>query len=244
MWQLAEAVRGIGDACRALDIPITGGNVSLYNETAGRAVYPTPVLGVLGLLEDATRTATRLFKREGAIVLLLGDNLGELGGSEYLATMHGAVAGHPPAIDLARERALQRLVVGAVQDGLLESAHDCADGGLAIALAECCFDTGGLGVAANVASVPTLERGIVALGTLFGESASRVVVSLHESQAQDLMRRASAAGVPTQVIGRVGGERIRLSVDGVQCVDVSVRSAEHAWATAIETMMVRQPADV
>ena len=139
MWQLAEAVRGIGDACRALGIPITGGNVSLYNETEGEAIYPTPVFGIVGLLDDASKTVTRQFKTAGAHVVLLGDNRGELGGSEYLAVLHGCVAGSPPVLDLAGEQALQRLVIRAVRDGLIESAHDCAEGGLAITLAECSF---------------------------------------------------------------------------------------------------------
>ena len=149
MWQIGEAVRGIGDACRALDTPITGGNVSLYNETEGRAIFPTPVLGVVGLLEDASKTATRTFKTIGAAVVLLGDNLGELGGSEYLATMHNTVAGKPPVLDLKREAALQKLIVKLIRDGCIESAHDCSEGGLAIALAECTFDSGGIGVSAD-----------------------------------------------------------------------------------------------
>ncbi|MDP2052096.1 MAG: AIR synthase related protein, partial [Acidobacteriota bacterium] len=153
MWQLGEAVRGIGEACRALGIPITGGNVSLYNETEGRAIYPTPVLGVVGLLEDAAKTTTRAFKREGAAVVLLGDNLGELGGSEYLATMHGTVAGMPPALDLAREAALQKLIVTLIRGGLVDSAHDCSEGGVAVTLAECTFNSGGIGVTADVAKV-------------------------------------------------------------------------------------------
>ena len=146
MWQFGEAVRGIGDACRALDIPVTGGNVSLYNETEGRAIFPTPVLGIVGLLEDSSKVATRVFKQSGALVVLLGDNRGELGGSEYLADMHGLVRGIPPALDLDRERAVQSLVVQAIAAGWIDSAHDCAEGGLAITVAECTFDSGGIGV--------------------------------------------------------------------------------------------------
>ena len=134
-------------------MPITGGNVSLYNETEGRAIFPTPVLGVVGLLDDASKTVTRVFKTVGAAVVLLGDNLGELGGSEYLATMHNMVAGKPPLIDLKREAALQELIVKLIRDGCVESAHDCSEGGLAIALAECTFDSGGLGISADVTAV-------------------------------------------------------------------------------------------
>ena len=155
MWQFGEAVRGIGDACRALDVPITGGNVSLYNETEGRAIFPTPVLGVVGLIRDVARTCTRTFRRAGDAVLMLGDNRGELGGSEYLARVHGVVAGTPPALDLDRERSLQRLIVQLIGDGLVQSAHDCAEGGLAVTLAECTFDSGGHGIVADVtAAIP------------------------------------------------------------------------------------------
>jgi phosphoribosylformylglycinamidine synthase subunit PurL len=236
MWQIAEAVRGIGDACRALHVPITGGNVSLYNETEGRAIFPTPVLGVVGLLDDASKTVTRAFKRGGDRVVLLGDNLGELGGSEYLATMHGKVAGTPPAIDLQREAALQRLIVKLIRDGLVESAHDCSEGGLAITLAECTFDTGGVGVTANVAKAAGAGKfGVNA--SLFGESASRIVVSTTPRNLDAVLAAAAAAGVPAQDIGAAGGDRIVISVDGRDAVDTPVTGAEHAWATAIETKM-------
>jgi phosphoribosylformylglycinamidine synthase subunit PurL len=239
MWQFAEAVRGIGDACRALGIPITGGNVSLYNETEGEAIYPTPVLGVVGLLEDATRTTTRQFKRSGATVVLLGDNRGELGGSEYLAEVHGVVAGEPPVLDLARELALQRLVVHAISEGLVDSAHDCAEGGLAITLAECCFDSGGLGVLAELEVVSGVGDLFSIDATLYGESASRVVVSTERERLDRLLAAAAKADVPARVIGRTGGDRIQVSVDGRLDIDVAVADAEQAWATAIEKQMGR-----
>jgi phosphoribosylformylglycinamidine synthase subunit PurL len=239
MWQLGEAVSGIGDACRALDAPITGGNVSLYNETGGRAIFPTPVLGVVGLLEDASQTATRTFKAAGSAVVLLGDNRGELGGSEYLATMHELVAGRPPAIDLQQEAALQRLIVKLIAGGCVESAHDCSEGGLAIAIAECTFDTGGLGVSCDVAAVPA--QGFSVNATLFGESASRIVVSVASHRLDEVMRAAAAAGITARQIGRVGGEAIRISVNGEIAIDRRVADAEQAWATAIEKKMQREP---
>ena len=236
MWQIAEAVRGIGDACRALSAPITGGNVSLYNETEGRAIFPTPVLGVVGLLEDASKTTTRTFKTVGSAVVLLGDNLGEIGGSEYLSSIHNVVAGRPPALDLRREAALQALIVKLIRDGCIESAHDCSEGGLAIALAECTFDTGGIGVSADVTEVPAPE-GLAVNATLFGESASRIVVSVASSHLDTVMRAAAEAGVTAREIGRVGGDNIRLSVNGTAAVDTPVKVAEMAWATAIEKKM-------
>ncbi len=243
MWQIAESVRGIGDACRALSVPITGGNVSLYNETEGRAIYPTPVLGVVGLLDDASKTTTRCFKREGAAVLLLGDNLGEIGGSEYLATLHGRVAGRPPGIDLRREAALQSLIITLIRDGVVDSAHDCSEGGLAVALAECTFDAGDIGLTANLAraggdrlSGPSSPEFAVN-ATLFGESASRVVVSVARDRVEAVLSAATAAGVTAVEIGTTGGDRIQIGVDGKHEIDSTVAAAEQAWATAIENKM-------
>jgi phosphoribosylformylglycinamidine synthase II len=234
MWQFGEAVRGIGEACRALGVPITGGNVSLYNETEGRAIYPTPVLGVVGLLEDATQTVTRTFQSAGAAVIVLGDNYGELGGSEYLARLHVMVAGGPPALDLARERAVQQLVIGLVRAGLIESAHDCADGGLAITLAECTFDSGGIGVeAAITAEAAGVPAAFAAAAALFGESASRIVVSAPDGSVAAVMARAAAAGVPASVVGRTGGAEIRLEFAGTHVVRMSASDAEARWAGAI-----------
>jgi phosphoribosylformylglycinamidine synthase II len=246
MWQIGEAVRGIGDACRALDVPITGGNVSLYNETEGRAIFPTPVLGVVGLLDDASKTTTRVFKTEGSAVVLLGDNLGELGGSEYLASMHDLVAGRAPVLNLKRERALQSLIIKLIRDGCVESAHDCSEGGLAIAIAECTFDGSGLGVTANVTAVTDNPSGELATAleinaSLFGESASRIVVSVKSHHLDTVMEAAKAVEITAAEIGRVGGDHIRLSVNGMLAVDTAVTSAEHAWATAIEKKMLRQP---
>ncbi|HTH24429.1 MAG TPA: AIR synthase-related protein, partial [Vicinamibacterales bacterium] len=230
-----------------LNTPITGGNVSLYNETEGRAIFPTPVLGVVGLLDDASKTATRVFKTIGSAVVLLGDNLGELGGSEYLATMHNLVAGKPPVIDLKREAALQALIVKLIRDGCVESAHDCSEGGLAITLAECTFDSGGIGVSADVTAVgdplpdPSAVEGFSVNATLFGESASRIVVSCASRHLDAVMTAAKAAEVSAREIGRVGGDSIRLSVNGQVAIDSKVAVAEQAWATAIENKMRRKP---
>ena len=239
MWQIAEAVRGIGEACRALNTPITGGNVSLYNETDGHAIFPTPVLGVVGILEDASKVVTRTFKNSGSAVVLLGDNLGELGGSEYLSTMHGVVAGRAPDLDLDREAALQKLIVKLIGDGCIESAHDCSEGGLAIALAECTFDSGGLGVSANMTAVGD-EPEFSAIATLFGESASRIVVSVASRHLDHVMAEAKLVEVAASEIGRVGGDSIRLTVNGQAAVDSKVADAERAWATAIEQKMNRR----
>jgi phosphoribosylformylglycinamidine synthase len=232
MWQFVEAVEGLADACRALDIPITGGNVSLYNETDGQAIYPTPVIGVVGLLEDASRVVSRSFKEHGSDIVLLGEDRGELGGSEYLKTMHGVVAGEPPALDLGRERALISVLTNAASRGLLQSAHDCSDGGVAVTLAESAFDSGGIGLEVDLAA--STSAGVApAIATLFSESASRAVVSVRPGDRTSLLHLAEKFGLPAAVIGRTGGDRLIVRVEGSAVVDCSVVEAEQIWSNAL-----------
>ena len=192
MWQFAEAIEGISEACRALDIPITGGNVSLYNETDGNAIYPTPIIGVVGLIEDSSRTLSRTFRSQGSDILLLGRGSVELGASEYLKRLHGLVAGEPPRLDLSAERALLDLLSRAAAAGLLQSAHDCSDGGIAITLAECSFDTPGIGLDVDLTADEAPGGNVLQIvGTLFGESASRVVVSVRPDDREAVLRLAA-----------------------------------------------------
>jgi len=243
MWQFAKAVEGMGAACRALDVPITGGNVSLYNETDGNAVYPTPTIGVVGLLEHADRVVGRRFQESGDAIILLGEGHGELGGSEYLKVVHDQVRGMPPALDLKAERALQQLLVALAGERLMRSAHDCADGGLAVTLAECCFETVGIGAevsigAANVAR----DARIDGAAALFGESASRVVISVVTADVTRVLEQASAFGVPARLVGQTGGNRLRIAVGGEMAVDIAVTEAERAWSTAIEQYFAKRVA--
>ncbi|MBI2188883.1 MAG: phosphoribosylformylglycinamidine synthase subunit PurL [Acidobacteria bacterium] len=232
MWQFARAVEGMGAACRALEVPITGGNVSLYNETDGRAVLPTPVVGVVGLLEDASTVVRRAFRADGDAIVLLGRGGDELGGSEYLKVFHGLIRGTPPVLDLALEAALQRLLVRGVAAGLIRSAHDCAEGGLAVTVAECCFNTS-LGASVDVPAVAAAVPEFGQIATLFGEAASRVVVSVEADRAAELVALAKAEAVPAAVVGRVGGDRIRVAIDGELAIDESLADAEDLWANAI-----------
>src|SRR4051812_31208976 len=235
MWQFAKAVEGIGAACRALDVPITGGNVSLYNETDGKAIYPTPTIGVVGLLAHADRVVSRRFQESGDVILLLGEGRGELGGSEYLKVMHDLVRGVPPLLDLDAERALQRLLASLADDRLVRSAHDCSDGGLAVTIAECAFDTVGIGAEVSIAGVEvSRDAGVNVAAALFGESASRVVVSVVPEHVTSVLRHAAAANVPVRVVGQTGGSRLRIAVAGAIVVDQSVDEAERVWATAID----------
>jgi phosphoribosylformylglycinamidine synthase subunit PurL len=243
MWQFAKSVEGIGAACRALGVPITGGNVSLYNETDGRAVYPTPVIGVVGLLADAERMLTRRFQRAGDAVILLGGDRGQLGGSEYLKIAYDLVRGRPPEIDLEAERRLQALLVALADEGLIRSAHDCSDGGVAVALAECAFDTDEIGFTASIREAEASETtALNRAAALFGESASRVVVSAFPEDAEKVKARATSAGVPAKLIGRTGGARITIDVDGEKAIDLSLAEAERVWSSAIERYFVKKVA--
>jgi phosphoribosylformylglycinamidine synthase subunit PurL len=243
MWQFGQAVAGISEACRALDTPITGGNVSLYNETDGRAIYPTPVIGVVGLLEHADRVVSRRFQSAGDALILLGDGKGELGGSEYLKVAYGLVQGTPPALDLSAERALQTLLVQLAGARLMRSAHDCSDGGLAVTLAECTFDTDGIGADVSIDAVSVARNGETnRAAALFGESASRAVISVAQSDVADVLKRASAAAVPAKVIGRTGGDSIRISVGGETAVTLAVAEAERAWSNAVEQYFAKRVA--
>jgi len=243
MWQFAKAVEGIGAACRALGVPITGGNVSLYNETDGRAIYPTPVIGVVGLLDHADRMLGRRIRGPGDVIVLLGDGRGELGGTEYLKLTYDVVCGLPPALDLDAERALQALVVTLAEARLIRSAHDCSDGGVAVTLAECCFDTGGVGIEASIDNVKVARDAAVnRAAALFGESASRVVVSVAPERVAGVLSGAEAAGVPARVIGRTGGTALRVEVGGEMAIDVSIGEAERVWSTAIERYFAKKVA--
>ena len=224
MGQLVKAIRGIGEACRALDVPITGGNVSLYNETDGKGIYPTPVIGVVGLLDDASHALRRSFESEGDAVLLLGTTADDIGGSEYLKVVHGRVAGRPPKLSLDAEKRLYAAVLEASRARLLHSAHDVSDGGLAVALAECGFvgEEPGQGGIFDIAS-GGLRPDVV----LFSESPSRMIVSTSSpGRVEEIARKH---GVPCARLGAVGGDRLQISVDGKMAVDTTIGSLHAAW---------------
>ena len=240
MWQFVESVEGIADACRALEIPITGGNVSLYNETDGHAIYPTPVIGIVGLLEDASRTLTRVFREADVSVVLLGMPHPSLGGSEFLKVVYDRVCGLPPEVDLPGEAALLGLLAGAAAGGELQSAHDCSDGGLGVTLAECCIDASGIGARIDIPSEVAGTWDVTSL--LFGETAGCVVVSLEPARLDVLLARARAAGVAASVIGSTTRDRLRIDVAGEAVLDVALSRLESTWATALERRLGRQVA--
>jgi phosphoribosylformylglycinamidine synthase len=227
MWQFAEAVQGMGEACRALGTPVTGGNVSFYNETSGQAIHPTPIVGMVGLLEDAARAMGQGFAAAGDVILLLGETLEELGGSEYLAVVHGLEAGRPPRLDLARERAVQAACRALIAQGLVRSAHDCSDGGLAVALAESGLAAPGGPLGAEVELPGALRPDAL----LFGESASRILVTVRPQDEARAVALARSHGAPCAPIGRVAADWIRIAAGSAR-VDVALPDAAAAWETA------------
>ncbi len=230
MWQFAEAVRGMRDACLALGTPVTGGNVSFYNESGGSAIWPTPVVGVLGSLADYRLRVPSGFPSPALAVYLLGESFAELGGSEFAETVLGVVAGTPPALDLEAERRLQDLLHEAAVSDLLASAHDCSDGGVAVALAECAI-LGGHGFAV------TLDGDMPPHVLLFGESASRVVVSVSPEREGSLRGLAATRGVAFQRLGETGGPRA--VIDGF--VDATVADLTEVWEHAIPRLLGESP---
>jgi phosphoribosylformylglycinamidine (FGAM) synthase-like enzyme len=200
MWQLAEAVRGLADGCKALGIPVTGGNVSLYNQTGANAIHPTPVIGVLGVHDDVRKRLAVGFAADGARLVLLGTTREELGGSAWADVVHKHLGGRPPAVDLDGERALAALIASAASAGVLASAHDLSDGGLAVALAESCL-RGGRG------AVITLS-GQDAFTALFSESAGRAVVSVSPGREDDFAALCAEHEVPATVLGQAGGDAL------------------------------------
>jgi len=196
-----EAVTGIAEACKALDIPVTGGNVSFYNETRGKPVLPTPVIGMVGLLEDVSNAVTIGFKSEGDFVALLGKRILSLGASEYLSIEHGISAGSPPEVDFDAEKALIDLLADLADLGLIRSAHDISEGGLAVALAEKCM-------ASQIGCVLTFPWKGRVVESLFAESAGCAVVSVEHANWAAFRHAADRHGVPVQMLGRVGGDRL------------------------------------
>ena len=202
-WTFHEAVRGLSDACRAFGVPVISGNVSFYNESFGQPIYPTPTVGMVGLMDDVHKRATSGFEDEGDVIVLVGESLAELGGSEYLKVEHGLVSGPPPSLDLELEADVQAAVRDAIRADLIKSAHDCSEGGIAVALAESCL-AGGIGADVH------LEDDLAPVASLFGETQSRIVVSVSDGDAEKFVAHLIERNVPYGVIGTVGGDRLTI----------------------------------
>jgi len=226
-WQFEGVVRGISLACEKFATPIVGGNVSFYNETEGEAIYPTPVIGMLGLIEDIEHRCYNAFDQEGDIVVLLGETKEELGGSEYLERIHSTVKGKPPELDIDLELRVQACCREAIANDLLNSACDCSEGGLAIAIAESCI-RGDRGAKIEL-STDSIRKDAL----LFGESQSRIVVSLPSERLESLLELARKHDISLEVIGRIEGDN--LNIDSL--VDISVRELTEKWGGTIKCLM-------
>jgi phosphoribosylformylglycinamidine synthase len=214
-WQLRESVEGLAEACRAFGTPVVGGNVSLYNESPAGVVDPTPTVGMVGLIDDKSYITTQWFKETGDVIILVGpvttssDPTANLGASRYLKVCHGLKQGPVPRLDLAQEIAVQKTVRNLIQQGLVRSAHDCSEGGLAVALAECCFNpASSLGAQIDLASIDRSFLGQTDTVTLFHEGQSRIVLSVHAAKSQEALHQLQMAGVAAGEIGRVGHDSL------------------------------------
>ena len=226
-WQFKQAALGISQACRALNTPVVSGNVSFNNENPKGSVDPTPIVGMVGLIKDKAKIATQYFKNSGDVILLLGKNKEEIGGSEYLKTIHGLKKGRCPAIDLKLEKSVQKTTQEAIEKGLVRSAHDCSEGGLAVALAESCISNPAkkLGAVINLAASKIRMDAL-----LFGESQSRIILSANQKNVKKILQIAKKNKTPVSVIGEVTGNKLSIN----RAIKISISQLYKAWRSAIE----------
>ena len=236
MWSFSEVIDGMAEACRAFATPVVSGNVSFYNETEGRGILPTPVIGMVGLMEDVRRVITPGFKKEGDVIALLGTTQDDLSNSEYAVSVGRLTAeeviatGQVPQLDLTRELAVQQACLEAAEAGLLASAHDCADGGLAVALAESCFSSlGKKAIGANVNLTGTLNTSAL----LFSESPSRIIISVDPASLDSIRQICVTHNVPLEVLGEVSGTELKISVNSAPTISAAVADLETTWRNAL-----------
>jgi len=229
-WQLRESALGIGEACRELDTSVVGGNVSLYNETEAGSIYPTPIIGMIGLIEDINKSITMNFKEDGDVVILLGKTKEELGGSEYLAEIHELEKGKISDVNFALERRLHKLILDANDKKLLQSAQDIAEGGLAVALAECSMENE-MGIEVKLDS--ELRKDIA----LFGESQSRFIISVRPENLNTIKELIAENKIPSTVLGTIGGEKFKISISGEEIINLPIEGMKKTWKDTFELLM-------
>ncbi len=218
----------MGDACRAMNTPVTGGNVSFHNESKNFAVYPTPTIGTLGIIDDINKTMSYDFKDENDLVFLIGNDRCELGGSEYLKQYAGKITGKAPIIDINEEIALQKLVLTAIRSGVIKSAHDTSEGGIAICLAEKAMNKKSIGC--------EIDLGEINIGKLFGESHSRVIVSIAPEKADELNKLSSELNVPVKQIGKTIKDKFIIK----DYIETSISEISNAYENAIPEIMSKK----
>jgi phosphoribosylformylglycinamidine synthase len=241
MWSFSEVIDGMAEACVAFNTPVVSGNVSFYNETEGRGILPTPVIGMVGLIEDVKRVIQPGFKQAGDLIALLGVTHEDLSISEYANSVSsptvsesrevGIADARVPVLDLELEQAVQAACLRAGEAGLMRSAHDCSDGGLAVALAECCFSS--LNRTATGADVEIPGEHDPAT-RLFSETPSRIIISFTEADRPEIERIAAEAGCPMTLMGKVGGDRLRIESNGEELISVRVAELERAWRSSLK----------
>ena len=225
-WTFYESVKNLAEACKVFGLPVISGNVSFYNESFGEPIYPTPVVGLVGLLDDVEQRCTMHFKDAGDTIILVGETDDELGGSEYLSVQHGIAAGEIPALDLELEIAVQDAVRAGIREGIVKSAHDCSEGGIGIALAESC-------IAGNIGANVALDDGLEATSSLFSETQSRIVVTVANGDVERLLDILSADNVPYSVLGEVGGDRLIIE----NKIDLSVAEMAEPFNSSLEKLV-------
>ncbi len=228
MWQFQEVVEGMSEACKVFDIPVTGGNVSFYNDTEGVSIYPTPVLGIVGMMDDIDKAVSPGFKEGKHIILLIGENKDELGASEYLKWVMREEQGSTPEIDLEYEKRVHQVCLDAIEQELLFSAHDISEGGLAICAAECVFLS-----PAKIGCSLELKSELRPDVLLFGETQSRILVTISDKNLKTVLGLAEKHKVSAAVVGTTGGDRIKISINEQSLFEVPVMEAFQAWKQAI-----------
>jgi phosphoribosylformylglycinamidine synthase subunit PurL len=235
MWSFSEVIDGMAEACRMFNTPVVSGNVSFYNETEGRGILPTPVIGMIGLVEDVRRVVQPGFK-QGDLIALLGITGEDLSISEYAAVVEGQTTeemianGTVPGIDLKAELAVQNVCLEAAESGLLSSAHDCSDGGLAVALAECCFSSLNH---QRIGAAIALHNSLPVSAALFSESPSRIIISFPESSQTAVAEIAARHSCPFTLIGRAGGEALKIKIGEAEVVSAEVAGLEDVWRSSL-----------
>ncbi|HSB08463.1 MAG TPA: phosphoribosylformylglycinamidine synthase subunit PurL [Blastocatellia bacterium] len=234
MWQFSEVIDGMAEACAVFGTPVTGGNVSFYNETDGRGIYPTPVIGMVGLVEDPRHITTQWFKNEDRAIILLGKTGNDLGASAYATVLLGRPEGRVPALDLDLERRVQGACSESIQAGLVESAHDCSDGGLAVAIIESCLSSyrrKAVGCEVN------LKGELSPAALLFSETPSRIVLSATDGNVEPILALARKHDVAASVIGRTKGERLVVDINGERIIDRGVAAIESTWRSVLPRIL-------
>jgi phosphoribosylformylglycinamidine synthase subunit PurL len=233
-WQLRESVEGIAETCRAFGTPVVGGNVSLYNESPAGVVDPTPTVAMVGLIDKEEHITTQFFKAEGDVIILVGEIGHEMGGSRFLKVCHGRKAGIPPRLDVEHEMAVQKAVRDLIRDGLVRSAHDCSEGGLAVAIAECCFNPDKLfGADVDISDARIAgDENLQALEHLFNESQSRIIVSCEPAKADTIFKMLKSRSLPCMQLGEVTTGKLQISANGPE-FSWPIETLHDDWFNAI-----------